>query len=112
MWSSSEQFSTGTPPTEESGPLTENTLSRIHVANANVEEQIEHFQDVHRLRLPAAVNDENVRVPVVEPAATRGTGVPPASMSWSRKGKFWSKSNQFHWCVELMSRWMLSNHQK
>ena len=40
----------------------------------------EYFQDVHRLRLPAALNDENVRVLTVEPAATGGTWVPPASM--------------------------------
>ena len=77
-----------------------------HVANANVEEQAEYFQDVHRLRLPAALNDENVRVLTVEPAATRGTWVPPASMSGSRKGKFWSKSFQFRWRAELMSRWI------
>ena len=55
-----------------------------HVANVNVEERIQHLQDVHRLRLPAALYDEIVRVLLVEPAATQGTWVPPASMSRSR----------------------------
>ena len=53
-----------------------------HVANANVVEHIEHFQDVHRLRLPAAANDQIERVLLMKPMATRGTWVPPASMSY------------------------------
>ena len=66
-----------------------------HVANANVEEQHEHFQDVLRLHLPAASNDEIGRALFVEPTATRGTWVPPLSMSKNRHGKFCSKPCHF-----------------
>ena len=44
-----------------------------HVANANVEEQNEHSQDVFRLHLLAALNDEIVRV-LVKPAPPEGHG--------------------------------------
>ena len=57
------------------------------VSNANVEEQDERFQDAHHLHLPATASDEIERLLLMQPMATRGTWVPPASMSKSRKGE-------------------------
>ena len=76
------------------------------VANANVEGQNEHFQDVHRLHLLATATDYIEGVFLMEPMATRGTTVPLLSMSASRREKFYSKPNQFRRVVELVSIWI------
>ena len=73
------------------------------VSNENAEVQDERFQDVHPLHLPATANDEIERVLLMESMATRGTWVPPASMSKSRKGEFCSKPYQFRWSVVFAS---------
>ena len=56
------------------------------VSNGNVARQDERFQEVQHLHLHATANDKIEQVLLVEPMATRGTWVPPASMSKSRKG--------------------------
>ena len=81
-------------------------IEELHVANADVEDQNENFQDVHCLHLPAALNDESGRALLVEPMATRGTWVPPLSMSKNRHGKFSSKPHHFRWSVVFASIWI------
>ena len=52
------------------------------VANVDVEDQDERFQDDHCLHLLASVSAQAEQVPLVESAATRGTWVPRANKSW------------------------------
>ena len=69
------------------------------VSNENVED--ERFQDVHHLHLPATANDEIERLLLMEPMATRGTWVPPASMSKSGKGEARNATRRGNICINL-----------